>query len=440
MSKGRILLIVFFCFWAIGCAGTWQSTWDSLRRGSALSAESCRQKAIAFEKQGDFQQALMAWRAAALMAPGDRRVPEIIKTLERGIANAAKAHYKKGVIHFQNADFTAAQREFLVVLRLAPDHKKALLYLKVRLQRTDQKVYKVQRGDSFIKIATGEYNDPSKAYTIAYFNDLDPEKPLWIGTQLLLPSLSANQILPRKEIGILMARAQAALAREHYDAVLEFADEIKAWQPDNVEVLPLCDAAHYALGMARMARHNYFSALGQFKQVGDGFKGRDQAIREARRNIQRQNTEEKFRIAQDLFNNGDFVGAIKATEALLARAPGHPKATPLFDAAHYALGKQLLDQGKEVQAIEALRVLDKGYQDTAQLLSLAHARLNTMAEDCYRKGVKQFLNEELEQAIASWEKTLALNPNHPKARQDIDNALRLLEKWRGLGPGDKNGQ
>jgi predicted TPR repeat methyltransferase len=58
--------------------------------------------------------------------------------------------------------------------------------------------------------------------------------------------------------------------------------------------------------------------------------------------------------------------------------------------------------------------------------------LAARAESHYRSGVKHFLNEELEKAVAEWEKTLALNPEHRKARQDMENAQRLLDKLRGL--------
>ncbi|MEJ2039813.1 MAG: tetratricopeptide repeat protein, partial [Desulfosarcinaceae bacterium] len=59
-------------------------------------------------------------------------------------------------------------------------------------------------------------------------------------------------------------------------------------------------------------------------------------------------------------------------------------------------------------------------------------KINARAEMLYRRGVKHFLNEELELAIKDWKETLKLNPNHPKAAQDIENAERLLQKWRGL--------
>ena len=39
-----------------------------------------------------------------------------------------------------------------------------------------------------------------------------------------------------------------------------------------------------------------------------------------------------------------------------------------------------------------------------------------------------FVNEDLKKAIAEWETALALDPEHPKARKDLENARSLLEK------------
>jgi tetratricopeptide (TPR) repeat protein len=104
----------------------------------------------------------------------------------------------------------------------------------------------------------------------------------------------------------------------------------------------------------------------------------------------------------------------------------------LFSNASYKLGKILLDRGQAHKAMEVLSRIDPSYEDTGQLLSVARARMKAQAEALYRDGVKQFVNEELEKAIKTWKKVLELNPDHAKARQDIENAQRLLEKFRAL--------
>jgi cytochrome c-type biogenesis protein CcmH/NrfG len=55
-----------------------------------------------------------------------------------------------------------------------------------------------------------------------------------------------------------------------------------------------------------------------------------------------------------------------------------------------------------------------------------------LAQVHYRNGVKHFINEDLKSAIAEWEIALAYNPNHDKARENIENARRLMQKIEAL--------
>jgi tetratricopeptide (TPR) repeat protein len=50
------------------------------------------------------------------------------------------------------------------------------------------------------------------------------------------------------------------------------------------------------------------------------------------------------------------------------------------------------------------------------------------ADAHYAAGMRSFLAEDLEEAIREWEKTLSLDPAHPKALRDIEKARRLKEK------------
>ena len=50
------------------------------------------------------------------------------------------------------------------------------------------------------------------------------------------------------------------------------------------------------------------------------------------------------------------------------------------------------------------------------------------ADAHYAAGIRRFLEEDLEGAIREWEKTLSLDPAHPKARRDIEKARRLKGK------------
>jgi tetratricopeptide (TPR) repeat protein len=80
---------------------------------------------------------------------------------------------------------------------------------------------------------------------------------------------------------------------------------------------------------------------------------------------------------------------------------------------------------------EALNVLSKAdpqYDCVKKTISDVYKAKKKQAEVHYLNGVKHFLNEELQSAIKEWEKALALNPEHKKAKKNINNAQSLLEK------------
>jgi hypothetical protein len=62
------------------------------------------------------------------------------------------------------------------------------------------------------------------------------------------------------------------------------------------------------------------------------------------------------------------------------------------------------------------------------------ASVSATAEAYYRSGVSAFQRQDLDGAIASWDRTLALDPNHKGAQLSRTQAVELkqnLEKVRG---------
>ncbi len=393
--------------------------------------ETYRQKALDHEKQGALPEALLAWRVAALLDPGNTMAPRVIATLERGIKKAAQVHFERAQAHYRAGRHEAAAREFLITLRLAPDHHRAAYYLR-SVQRRAPGDYTVRPGDSFSRIALSAYGDANLGNLIAYYNDLDPRKPLHIGKTLQLPALERTGTPPRNDQRTLLEEAAQALTQRRYRDVIDIAARIEPGTDYHGQAVRMADDAHYRWGSELCAQSQYLAALEQFKQLGEGYEGRSEAIAMARKQLQREDTAARLAAADAFMKQKAHARAVNALEEILAREPGHAEAGVMLQSARYALGRSLLDAQREPEALKVFSALDPDYQDTAQWAALARARLTARAETLYRKGVKHFLVEELESAVACWEQTLALNPEHPKARQDIENALRLLDRWRGL--------
>jgi tetratricopeptide (TPR) repeat protein len=323
----------------------------------------------------------------------------------------------------------------LITLRLLPEHAKALNALKTR-SNDSPLLYTVRRGDSLSQIAVDFYDDPGKAVMIAFYNNLDLNETLRIDKVLRLPDCDKGPVAAaRKEIQSLMEKARQALARKNYAEVLALTDPLT-----HPEALELNEAARFALGSALLARNDERSALAQFKQLRPGYPGLASEVARAMHNLQQRATNEKMVLARRFYDEGAYADAIAVVKAMLTPESSRQDAQTMLQACYYSLGKQLLEQNLEVEAIDALSHLDQGYQDTGLLLNRARSRRNARAENHYREGVRFFLDEDLALAVAAWEKTLYFNPEHPKARQDMENAVRILEKLHGLGHDGKYGQ
>lgn len=416
-----------------GCA-LFQPTGTRTPAGQAVDTTPAAyiQRARDLEKRSELRQALLAWRVAAALDNESPAVATAIADLETRIDQATKLQFDKGMAYYQAGKLEDARMAFLQTIHLNPDHRGARYYLKIRLHSTNQTVYRVKRGDSYSKIAADTYKDARKAYLIAYFNNRNPHKPLLTGTILLLPALDPHFLDPRKEINDWVTRARIALEQGDYDDVLDLTALIDKAAPGHSESRKLRDEAYYQQGLDLIEQQRYLEALETLKKVGKRHKKRNTAIRKARQHIQTRALNEKLKDAQRYLKQKKYSSVIHVTEQVLKQSPKNAKAKELFNAANYAMGKQLLDHGEEAAAAQYLGVVDNSYQDTRQLLSLALARMRAQAETHYRNGVKHFINEDLEKAVKAWERALELNPKHPKARQDIENARRLLKKWKAI--------
>jgi tetratricopeptide (TPR) repeat protein len=426
-NTGNLIVVLVASALVCSCA-----TWQHLQGLMASPVEAYREKALAFEKRDEPQQAILCWEVVARLSPDKKDVPEIINNLQRSAAKSAQKHFERGRAHYQAGAPDKAMREFLIAVRLDPGHKQARYYLKDRLQNPDQANYRVQAGDSFIKIASDVYKDPTKAYWIAYFNDMDPRKPLLIGTNLSLPALDAEYLIPRSDIRHKLERARAAFEKKRYGRVYSLTGAILKESPHHSQARKLADAARFEQGMDLLRKKHFADAIELFKKVDARFPGRNAAIAKARRQISERDVDVKLKEARKLLQRSAWGSVISVTEEILKQDPGNDEAKMLFSNASYKLGKILLDHGQVDRAMKVLGRIEPSYEDTGQLLSVARARMKAQADALYRDGVKQFVNEDLEKAIKTWEKVLELNPDHDKARQDMENAQRLLEKLRAL--------
>jgi tetratricopeptide (TPR) repeat protein len=138
---------------------------------------------------------------------------------------------------------------------------------------------------------------------------------------------------------------------------------------------------------------------------------------------------EKIGKATASFKSKNYKETLSITEEILLYNPSDKEARELMNASYYQMGK-VSSQGKKYpEALEQFNRVDPGYQDVIALKASVERQL---AEAHYISGIKYFTEEKLDQAVKEWEETLRLNPQHPKAKADRENALRLLQKLKEI--------
>lgn len=129
--------------------------------------------------------------------------------------------------------------------------------------------------------------------------------------------------------------------------------------------------------------------------------------------------------ARTTYEKGDYPESAALAEKVLKYDPANKEIHELMNASYYEWGKRLSRERKYHEALEAFRRVDPGYKDVN--FQLAHNR-KQLAEEHYLRGVKFFISEHVKGAIQEWETTLSLDPDHPRAKKDIENARELLQK------------
>jgi tetratricopeptide (TPR) repeat protein len=339
-------------------------------------------RALKQERAGELRLARDSWGVVAALRTDAAEPKRRVAALTAQLAAEAEKRYRAGLDRLQEGDTDAARRELLLALAADPDHAAALDALKNRLE-PDAEPVTVAAGDSFESIARKHYGDADKAALVARVNDLDPAGRPAPGTVLSLPSLAPP------------AKPAAKRAPEAADAPgARYDTEPAAIGPE---------------GAAAAAP----AAVPETPQAPDP-------------------AEAQLARARGLFEAKKFEEAAAAAEKLAGSPTVGAKARELAGNAWFAAGDAAVKEERYADALAAYRKAEPARKDAAAAGATVVRLKKEKAEELYNAGVRLFINQDLQGAISSWEQTLALNPEHPKAPKDIEKARALQQKLKEL--------
>lgn len=127
-----------------------------------------------------------------------------------------------------------------------------------------------------------------------------------------------------------------------------------------------------------------------------------------------------------------FSQALALTSKILENEPQNLDAMEIENTVYHQIAQEFERFGKYTDALNTILKVKSDKQSTQSYISHLRQLVKGEADKHYRRGVRYFVNEELEKAIKEWEQTLAIDPQNEMAQKDILNAKSLLEKLRQI--------
>ena len=320
-----------------------------------------RKAAYRHEKSGQLIQALWEWEIVLGFSPGNKKVIKRIKQIETNLNKAAERRFNRGVAFYRKGALSSAKKEFLLTLRLDPNHNKAFYYLKNRMHEREYTAYKIKKRDTLALIAEKNYFDKNKAFLISHVNDLTKKSKLKPGNYLSIPDL-----------------------------------EDRFMQNDSQE------------------------------------KSEDVGVVEAKVDL---NT--IIKEAEEDLKEKEYDTVLLAVKRVLKVDAQNKKAKNLRNATYFDMGTSLRNEKKFLDSLESFKKVSPDYKDIKNTIAALNKEIKQEADAHYNKGVNFYINEQLNEAIDEWEIAIELNPSHPKAAKDMEEAKKLIDELGELEKDDK---
>lgn len=332
-----------------------------------------REKAEALQKEGALRAALAEWTIALTLDPGDTTVVEVKRRLEARIEREVAERVQQGRAALAREQHLEARRHFLAALALDPRNVTAFEALRNDVKDVRFVTHTVRSGETLGSIALRYYGDRSRSEVLWEINQLPRNPRLVAGSSLRVPEIPG---LPFMISAVTPPPAVASIPGS-------------GWEASRPPVPPRDEAAPEV----------------------------DPLLAEVKEAVENRN----------------YAEALADVDRLLANNPRHPEAGDLKKSILYALGKSQLEQKQYDESMKSLTQLARlapNYEDSAALLRQARTRA---VQQHYAEGLRFYREEKLEEAISEWKLVLDLDPKHPSARKNIEQAetiLRRLEERR----------
>ncbi|MGA1868405.1 MAG: tetratricopeptide repeat protein [bacterium] len=297
----------------------------NLKRSSLPLSKWYEIKALEYENRGELQSALLCWRIVKSQNPDDKKISDTIDKLEAYIKNKADEHFRIGITNYRNKSLDEARKEFLIAIRLNPNHKEALLYLKKELTYEEYTTYKVEKDDTYEKISRKIYKNPGRSFIIAHFNDRAPQEKPVPGELLKIPLLDERFTRPSIDVEKELIKAKDLLNLDNYKETLRIIEKIHEYFPENKDATHLKNQTYLQLGILLKEQEDYIQSLNMLNKVDPSYKDIQDVISEVKK-LKKAQADMHYNKGVIHFVNDQLKEAIEEWEKTLALNPEDERA------------------------------------------------------------------------------------------------------------------
>jgi len=417
-----------------GCTGSMDSLSALVHSGPwwrAEQADAISVRARELESRGELGMALDYWRLVEDVAADPKEAEREIQRLEEKINARVRFHYQAGMAKLVESRSTEARNHFLAALRLDPGFQPALRQIRARFSPFPLRVYQTVPGDRPASVARKFFGDEKKAFLVTWFNLLPEDRVLPPGSLLILPKWEGADLseIKEKPKSDHLALARSRLAAGDLQGALALARQA---DPSDSKARTLIHTIQLEQAAQQIEAGRLTDAGTSLAAIPDGFEGKAALAEKLDSVLKQRQFDLDLKNARELFHQGRYGQCLDQAEMLVQRAPDSEAAARLAAEARYRLALEYFDHKRYREARAVLENMEEDHEAGMALKKAVHARLVELSQVHYRNGVKHFINEDLKKAIAEWEIALDCDPDHAKARENIENARRLLEKIETL--------
>jgi tetratricopeptide (TPR) repeat protein len=335
------------------------------------------QRARVLERDGQLRAALLEWKVARTIDPDDAEARVEQTKLEARIHKRVTERLGEARAAGARGAHADARRKLLSVLALDPENAAALALLRGSVRDIDFVVHTVRAGETLGAIAERYYGDRSRSEVIWETNRLPAGRPLVVGSTLKIPEIPG---LPFAAAGARAATAPPSAPGPS--------------SPPSASSTP-----------------NPPRSTAERSTTTEEPPEVDPMLADIRDAIERK----------------DYAVALADLDRYIALNPADRELVELKKLTLYRQGYSLLEQKNYDEGYRTLRQLAKLQPDYLDITSLVHQARRQVIDHHYQEGIRHFREERLQESIAEWRIVVDMDPQHPNARRNIEQAERLLE-------------